>query len=81
MDRMDGLTDEEWSWCPTSDDRIGLPWRLSHIAEFLIFTRIKRTGPEDRRQLRNLRHALQTHVAQDDAGIASAAASSSSTRC
>ncbi len=47
----------------------------------LIFTRIKRTGPEDRRQLRNLRHALQTHVAQDGAGIASAAASSSSTRC
>ncbi len=44
----------------------------------LIFTRIKRTGPEDRRQLRNLRHALQAHVAQDGAGIASAAASSSS---
>jgi hypothetical protein len=33
--RMAGLTDPEWTWCPTSDDRISLRWRLDHIAEFL----------------------------------------------
>jgi hypothetical protein len=34
-DRLDGLTDAEWSWCPTPDDRISLRWRLSHIAGLL----------------------------------------------
>jgi hypothetical protein len=33
--RMDGLTDAEWLWCPTADDRISLRWRLEHITAFL----------------------------------------------
>ncbi|NNC13266.1 DinB family protein [Planctomonas sp. JC2975] len=33
--RMDGLTDDEWAWLPTSDDRVGLRWRLDHIADML----------------------------------------------
>ncbi len=33
--RMTGLTDDEWQWQPTRDDRISLRWRLHHIAEFL----------------------------------------------
>jgi hypothetical protein len=38
-DRMAGLMDPEWSWCPTFDDRISLRWRLEHIAQFLIEAR------------------------------------------
>ena len=34
-ERMAGLTDEEWAWLPTADERVGLRWRLDHIAEFL----------------------------------------------
>jgi hypothetical protein len=37
--RMHGLTDVEWSWCPTSDERISLRWRLGHIANFLTESR------------------------------------------
>jgi hypothetical protein len=33
--RLGGLGDTEWSWCPTSDDRIGLRWRLAHVVQFL----------------------------------------------
>src|SRR4051795_10062396 len=33
--RMAGLTDEEWAWLPTGDQRLGLRWRLDHIAETL----------------------------------------------
>jgi DinB superfamily len=41
-DRMAGLTDDEWAWRPTDDDRVGLRWRLDHIAEFLS---AERDGP------------------------------------
>lgn len=34
-DRLQGLTDDEWRWQPTADDRITLRWRLEHIASFL----------------------------------------------
>jgi uncharacterized damage-inducible protein DinB len=34
-DRLAGLDDDEWSWCPTSDRRIGIRWRLDHIAALL----------------------------------------------
>jgi hypothetical protein len=30
--RLEGLTDEEWAWCPTPDDRVSIRWRLEHIA-------------------------------------------------
>jgi hypothetical protein len=33
-DRLQGLTDEEWMWQPTADDRITLRWRLEHVAAF-----------------------------------------------
>jgi hypothetical protein len=33
--RMAGLTDDEWQWCPTPDASIGLRWRLDHVAEAL----------------------------------------------
>jgi len=33
--RMDGLTDDEWRWTPTADDRVSLRWRLAHITAFL----------------------------------------------
>jgi hypothetical protein len=34
--RMDGLTDQEWSWRPVvADERITVRWRLAHITEFL----------------------------------------------
>jgi hypothetical protein len=33
--RMTGLTDEEWRWQPTADDRVTLRWRLAHIADTL----------------------------------------------
>lgn len=33
--RMDGLTDEEWRWQPSPDERLSLRWRLGHIASFL----------------------------------------------
>jgi hypothetical protein len=33
--RMEGLTDEEWAWCPTADDRVSIRWRLAHIADML----------------------------------------------
>ncbi|WP_236788685.1 DinB family protein [Amycolatopsis sp. GM8] len=33
--RMAGLTDDEWRWQPTADDRLTLRWRLAHIAELL----------------------------------------------
>jgi hypothetical protein len=34
-DRMAGLTDDAWRWCPTPDANIGLRWRLDHVAETL----------------------------------------------
>ncbi len=34
-DRLAGLTDAEWRWSPTGDDRIGLRWRLRHISDLL----------------------------------------------
>jgi hypothetical protein len=34
-DRMRGLTDVEWVWCPTADDRVSLRWRLAHITDLL----------------------------------------------
>lgn len=33
--RMTGLTDDEWRWQPTADDRVTLRWRLAHLAELL----------------------------------------------
>lgn len=33
--RMADLDDAEWAWTPTADDRIGLRWRLQHIADVL----------------------------------------------
>lgn len=33
--RMEGLTDDEWAWCPSSDDRVTIRWRLAHIAGML----------------------------------------------
>ncbi len=35
-ERMRGLTDDEWSWRPTPDERIGLRWRLAHLADVLV---------------------------------------------
>jgi hypothetical protein len=35
LDRMSGLTDEELAWRPTADVRIGLEWRLEHVADLL----------------------------------------------
>jgi hypothetical protein len=34
-DRTAGLTDEEWAWHPTSDERVSIRWRLGHIAGLL----------------------------------------------
>lgn len=35
-DRLVGLTDAEWAWCPVvGDDRIGIRWRLDHVQELL----------------------------------------------
>lgn len=39
MGRLDGLDDAEWAWTPTADDRIGLRWRLQHIADVLSMER------------------------------------------
>jgi DinB superfamily len=33
--RLTGLSDDEWVWRPTSDDQIGIAWRLSHIRNLL----------------------------------------------
>jgi hypothetical protein len=33
--RMSGLGDDEWSWCPSVDDRISLRWRLEHVDHLL----------------------------------------------
>ena len=33
--RMSGLADDEWRWLPTTDDDLGLRWRLDHIAQLL----------------------------------------------
>ncbi|QGN35354.1 DinB family protein [Microlunatus sp. Gsoil 973] len=34
VDRMAGLTDDEWIWRPISDDeKVTVRWRLDHIAE------------------------------------------------
>ncbi|SDS75378.1 DinB family protein [Microlunatus soli] len=34
VDRMTGLTDDEWRWQPISDDeKLTIRWRLDHIAE------------------------------------------------
>ena len=33
--RMQGLSDVEWAWCPTPDERIGLRWRLAHLRALL----------------------------------------------
>jgi hypothetical protein len=38
--RMDGLTDDEWRWRPTADDRITLRWRLDHITRTLSEERV-----------------------------------------
>ena len=35
VDRLAGVDDDEWRWTPTADDRIGLRWRLAHIADVL----------------------------------------------
>lgn len=35
LDRMAGVDDDEWRWTPTADDRVGLRWRLAHIADLL----------------------------------------------
>lgn len=35
LNRLHGLTDAEWRWCPTADRRISLRWRLEHIAQVL----------------------------------------------
>ncbi len=35
-DRMDGLTDAEWSWRPSATDpEISIRWRLEHVATML----------------------------------------------
>src|SRR5947207_13962261 len=33
--RMADLTDGEWRWLPTSDQQLGLAWRLDHVADTL----------------------------------------------
>ena len=33
--RMRGVTDDEWAWTPTDDERLNLPWRIGHLAELL----------------------------------------------
>ncbi|QDP97269.1 DinB family protein [Microlunatus elymi] len=34
LDRMDGLTDDEWAWRPVpEDDELTIRWRLDHIAD------------------------------------------------
>lgn len=33
--RVEGLGDDEWAWCPTADERVGLRWRLEHLRELL----------------------------------------------
>jgi hypothetical protein len=35
IDRMAGLGDDEWNWSATPDKRVGLRWRLHHLAEML----------------------------------------------
>lgn len=37
--RLAGLDDAEWAWTPTGDDRIGIRWRLQHIADLLSMER------------------------------------------
>lgn len=40
LERMDGLSDEEWAWRPTSDPDLSLQWRLDHIGELLAAPRV-----------------------------------------
>lgn len=35
LDRMDGLSEDEWRWLPTDNPEIGIRWRLDHIVSTL----------------------------------------------
>ena len=35
MQRLTGLSDDEWSWLPTDDPDLGLQWRLAHLVQVL----------------------------------------------
>jgi hypothetical protein len=34
-ERMRGVTDDEWAWTPTDDERLSLPWRIGHLVSLL----------------------------------------------
>jgi len=51
LDRVAGLTDDEWAWEPIGDEpRVSIRWRLDHIAETLDEPRNREflgAGPSD----------------------------------